>query len=159
MSALHGNIAHTAKDEQCIECDSTDVEWASLNLGVFLCEKCSGRHRALGTHVSQVRSLWLDSKAWTPDVIQVMGCKGNQLAKQYYEAKVPTFVVKPPEDQGPMVMEKWLILKYQRKLFVDHDSNHIYNTSKNDQSKEEKTNVTSVQTSSSKMQKKKKKKL
>ena len=36
------------------------VEWASLNLGIVLCIKCSGTHRSMGVHVSKVRSLNLD---------------------------------------------------------------------------------------------------
>ncbi len=37
--------------------------WASASLGVFLCIRCSGIHRNLGTHLSFVRSSTLDD--WT----------------------------------------------------------------------------------------------
>ncbi|KXJ80801.1 hypothetical protein RP20_CCG023446 [Aedes albopictus] len=44
----------------CVDCDSPNPEWASLNLGVLMCIECSGVHRNLGSHISKVRSLGLD---------------------------------------------------------------------------------------------------
>jgi hypothetical protein len=34
--------------------------WMSVNIGCFICLECSGAHRRLGTHISQVRSVTLD---------------------------------------------------------------------------------------------------
>ena len=102
-----------------MECDSLKVEWASVNLGIFLCESCSGRHRALGTHVSQVRSLWLDSKVWTDDIISKFRFEaGNARAKAIYQARVPSFAIRPPRDRGPIVMENWLRNKYELKQYT-----------------------------------------
>eukprot|EP01043_Picozoa_sp_COSAG02_P032346 COSAG02_NODE_2156_length_9643_cov_55.052761_15_plen_92_part_00 len=50
-------------------CLRTDPTWASANLGVYLCLNCSGVHRSLGTHITQVRSITMD--AWFPDQIEV----------------------------------------------------------------------------------------
>ena len=53
---------------QCADCSGTDVQWASINLGIALCIECSGVHRGLGVHVSKVRSLNLDNEdsSWQP---------------------------------------------------------------------------------------------
>ncbi|GMM58086.1 hypothetical protein DAKH74_047020 [Maudiozyma humilis] len=47
---------------RCCDCGANrTVDWVSINLLCVLCIKCSGAHRSLGSHVSKVRSLTLDS--------------------------------------------------------------------------------------------------
>ncbi len=48
--ALPGN-------DRCADCADPDPRWCSVNLGVFICIRCSGIHRSLGAHVSKVRFL------------------------------------------------------------------------------------------------------
>jgi len=43
--------------------------WASINIGIFICLRCSGIHRSLGTHISKVRSVKLDT--WTEEQVAV----------------------------------------------------------------------------------------
>ena len=40
-----------------------------LSRGVFLCIRCSGIHRSMGTHISKVKSVDLD--VWTPEQMAV----------------------------------------------------------------------------------------
>jgi hypothetical protein len=88
-----------------------DPRWASWNLGVFLCIRCSGIHRGMGTHISKVKSVDLD--VWTPEQMQVNIRRnasmrsslistqsiqkwGNRLANLYWEAHLKPGHV-PPE--------------------------------------------------------------
>ena len=45
-------------------------QWASTNLGVFLCIRCASIHRKLGTHISKVKSLTLDN--WSIEQLDVI---------------------------------------------------------------------------------------
>ena len=56
-------IANILKhNPRCAECDRSDPPpvWVSINLGCVVCIECSGVHRAMGVHISKMRSLKLD---------------------------------------------------------------------------------------------------
>ncbi|KAJ1339330.1 hypothetical protein BSLG_006031 [Batrachochytrium salamandrivorans] len=40
-------------NRKCSDCRKRDPRWASWNLGIFFCIRCSGIHRSLGTHISK----------------------------------------------------------------------------------------------------------
>lgn len=44
-------------------CSAPDPEWASINLGILLCLKCSGAHRALGVQYLQIVTKWVILRA------------------------------------------------------------------------------------------------
>lgn len=73
----------------CCDCDGKMPQWASVSFGVFMCLECSGRHRALGVHISFVRSVSMDS--WSEKQINMMRCGGNDkcnaFLKQYGVSK------------------------------------------------------------------------
>ncbi|KAG7279684.1 hypothetical protein CRUP_025787 [Coryphaenoides rupestris] len=73
----------------CGDCGTASPEWASINLLLLLCQACAGQHRALGTSLSKVRSLMLDSKVWTEPLIQLFVCYGNRVANQIWSPAVP----------------------------------------------------------------------
>ncbi|KAJ7222576.1 hypothetical protein GGX14DRAFT_514246 [Mycena pura] len=78
----------------CADCKHNDPRWASWNLGVFLCIRCSGVHRGMGTHISKVKSVDLD--VWTPEQMENIQKWGNRLANLYWEARLKPGHI-PPE--------------------------------------------------------------
>ena len=60
-----------AKDNRvCAECPEPNPDWAAINLGVFVCLRCSGLHRQLGVHVSKVKSCTMD--LWNTEWVKGM---------------------------------------------------------------------------------------
>lgn len=60
-----------------------DPRWASWSLGIFICIRCSGIHRGMGTHISRVKSVDLD--AWTDEQLQSVAKWGNARANKCVE--------------------------------------------------------------------------
>lgn len=58
------------ENKNCADCAARGPRWCSTNLGVFLCIKCSGIHRKMGTHISKVKSVTLDK--WTREQVDVI---------------------------------------------------------------------------------------
>ncbi|KAG6826223.1 hypothetical protein H0H92_000663 [Tricholoma furcatifolium] len=76
--------------------------------GVFLCIRCSGIHRGMGTHISKVKSVDLDT--WTPEQMEKWG---NRLANLYWEAHLKPGHI-PPEHK----MESFIRSKYESKRWA-----------------------------------------
>jgi stromal membrane-associated protein len=71
-------------NKHCADCKtSKNPRWASWNLGMFICIRCSGIHRSLGTHITRVKSVDLDS--WTDEQTDSMCSWGNKRANAYWE--------------------------------------------------------------------------
>ncbi|GLU20804.1 hypothetical protein SLE2022_369860 [Rubroshorea leprosula] len=127
-------------NDKCADCGAPEPDWASLNLGVLICIKCSGIHRNLGVHISKVRSLTLDVKAWEPSVLALFQSLGNTYANSIWEEllhKGSTFLtndmaagsskpekhkqlltMKPSRNDPLSVRELFIHAKYEEKAFV-----------------------------------------
>ncbi|CDK24507.1 unnamed protein product [Kuraishia capsulata CBS 1993] len=124
-SSAAGRKTHNEKNQQilkallkepanrfCSDCkNASHPRWASWNLGIFICIRCSGIHRSMGTHISRVKSVDLDS--WTDEQVASMVKWGNDRANAYWEAKLPSGHV--PDDSK---IENFIRTKYDLKKWA-----------------------------------------
>lgn len=96
----------------CADCKrNKHPRWASWNLGVFVCIRCSGIHRGMGTHISRVKSVDLDS--WQDDQLQSILRWGNARANKYWEAKLAA-----GHQPSEAKIENFIRTKYESKRWV-----------------------------------------
>ncbi|KAF2397011.1 ArfGap-domain-containing protein [Trichodelitschia bisporula] len=99
-------------NKSCADCKrNKHPRWASWNLGIFICIRCSGIHRGMGTHISRVKSVDLDS--WTDEQLQSMLRWGNSRANKYWEAKLA-----PGHVPSEAKIENFIRTKYESKRWV-----------------------------------------
>lgn len=101
----------------CADCgQQSKVEWISINLLVVLCIDCSGVHRSLGTHISKVRSLTLDTVSFTPDFVELVKHVNNGLVNSIWEAKLPK-----PKNPAKIIEHRMSFIreKYIEKRYVN----------------------------------------
>lgn len=56
IDELYGLLSIESNNE-CVECRAANPKWTSVSIGCFLCLRCSGIHRSLGSHISKVTAL------------------------------------------------------------------------------------------------------
>ena len=86
--------------KQCVDCGvpTEGDPWSSINLGIVMCMKCSGLHRMLGTHISKVRSVKLDTSVWEDENVVAHMCSiGNKAFNAVWEWNVPPEIIRPQE--------------------------------------------------------------
>ncbi|KAF2439448.1 ArfGap-domain-containing protein [Karstenula rhodostoma CBS 690.94] len=99
-------------NKSCADCKrNKHPRWASWNLGIFVCIRCSGIHRGMGTHISKVKSVDLDT--WTDEQLQSVLKWGNARANKYWEAKLA-----PGHVPSETKMENFIRTKYESKRWV-----------------------------------------
>ncbi|PGH11057.1 hypothetical protein AJ79_05099 [Helicocarpus griseus UAMH5409] len=110
--AVIKNILKLDCNKTCADCKrNKHPRWASWNIGIFICIRCSGIHRGMGTHISRVKSVDLDT--WTDEQLQSVLKWGNARANKYWEAKLAPGHV-PSESK----MENFIRTKYESKRWV-----------------------------------------
>ncbi|XP_078013017.1 arf-GAP with Rho-GAP domain, ANK repeat and PH domain-containing protein 1 isoform X4 [Phascolarctos cinereus] len=107
-----------ASNRLCADCGAPHPDWASINLCLVICKRCAGEHRWLGPSVSKVRSLKMDRKVWTEDLIELFHHLGNESGKRFWAANVPpSEALHPsssPEDRRHHLEAKYREGKYRR---------------------------------------------
>lgn len=110
------NILAKPGNKTCADCNGRNPRWASISLGVFVCIRCCGLHRALGTHISKMKSTTLDK--WTPQMFLIFESIDNDIANTYWESNLPKNYNKPVETTTAYSVEMFLRDKYERKLWI-----------------------------------------
>ncbi|KAK4128517.1 ArfGap-domain-containing protein [Parathielavia appendiculata] len=106
------NLLKLEPNKVCADCKrNKHPRWASWNLGVFICIRCSGIHRGMGTHISRVKSVDLD--AWTDEQLKSILSWGNARANKYWEAKLA-----PGHVPSEAKIENFIRTKYELKRWV-----------------------------------------
>ena len=123
-------LMRMAHNQNCVDCSTPRPRWATLivppksdeksqplPLGCFCCLECSGAHRRLGTHVTFVRSIDLDT--WKEREVQALEFAGNQVVNTIFEARMDGYrKVDSETDQDERL--SFIRDKYEQKLFFDH---------------------------------------
>ena len=110
---------HDRGNRWCADCNSEfKTEWVSINLGIVLCIECSGIHRSLGTHISKVRSLTLDTTSFSTDIVEVLLQIGNRISNMVWEANLNP-------DQKPQAQAtreqrlRFITAKYVDRVYIN----------------------------------------
>ncbi|KAA8648927.1 putative GTPase activating protein for Arf [Aspergillus tanneri] len=114
---LQDLIRSVPGNDRCADCEAMNPGWASWNMGIFLCMRCAAIHRKMGTHISKVKSLSMDS--WTSEQVDNMKSHGNTLMNKIFNPRN----VKPPVpadvDEADACMERFIRQKYQHRSLED----------------------------------------
>ncbi|KAI0693678.1 hypothetical protein C8T65DRAFT_720818 [Cerioporus squamosus] len=111
-------LATQPGNDICADCKTRNPRWASYNLGIFICVNCASIHRKMGTHISKVKSLTLDT--WTKEQVEFMKSMGNLKSNAHYNPDEirhppPTNMIDAERDSD---LEKYIRSKYQYKSYV-----------------------------------------
>ncbi|ESZ98510.1 hypothetical protein SBOR_1172 [Sclerotinia borealis F-4128] len=94
----------------CADCQARNPGWASWSLGIFLCMRCAALHRKLGTHITKVKSLSMDS--WSKDQVEHMKKVGNVASNRIYNPKNTRPPIPIDADEADSAMERFIRQKY-----------------------------------------------
>ncbi|KXN88436.1 UBA domain-containing protein 3 [Leucoagaricus sp. SymC.cos] len=115
-------LASKPGNDICADCKARNPRWASYNLGIFICVACASIHRKIGTHISKVKSLTLDS--WTKEQVDRMKEMGNSKSNAIYNSNEvrnppPPRLDDPARDND---LEQYIRSKYEYRRFIDRNA-------------------------------------
>ena len=122
LSGPSGRLAEwlgQGENSRCADCSSAHVSWASVNVGITLCEECALVHQQLGWTVSKLKHLSHDHfPDWQIDLLQLLG---NARANAIWEAQVPEGWAKISGTSSLEKRSSWIRAKYLWFAFVSDD--------------------------------------
>ncbi|RDL37524.1 uncharacterized protein BP5553_04957 [Venustampulla echinocandica] len=98
----------------CADCQARNPGWASWSLGIFLCMRCAALHRKMGTHITKVKSLSMDS--WSNEQVENMKRVGNVASNRTYNPKNSRPPIPIDADEADSAMERFIRQKYQETV-------------------------------------------
>ncbi|KEY71993.1 hypothetical protein S7711_00014 [Stachybotrys chartarum IBT 7711] len=117
---LQDLVRNVTGNNRCADCHALNPSWASWSLGVFLCMRCAAIHRKLGTHISKVKSLSMDS--WSNEQVDNMRKVGNVASNQIYNSDNKKAPVPVDTDEADSAMERFIRQKYTNNVAAKSDS-------------------------------------
>ena len=106
------------ENKLCADCKNSPPSWASINLGVFICIKCSGVHRELGTHISKIKSVNLD--IWSDDILEKFKKIDNKISNDYWEYNLKKDEFNQMRNNPYKIME-FIRNKYEHKKYINNN--------------------------------------
>ena len=99
----------------CADCKRPSPTWASLNIGVFVCIKCSGCHREIGVHITKIKSVELD--LWPSKSLTDFSKINNEIANAYWEYDLKNYDFQRIRDNEIRLIE-FIRDKYEHKRWA-----------------------------------------
>jgi hypothetical protein len=113
------------ENQKCADCSMRGPKWASVSIGCFLCIRCAGLHRKMGSHISKVKSTNLDT--WTQEWIDVLVNSSSLfLPWEMTKSMKPICPEEMPQESTLKMigirnlssdMESFIRNKYEKKLY------------------------------------------
>ncbi|KAL9013072.1 MAG: hypothetical protein Q9173_002209 [Seirophora scorigena] len=111
--ALQELVKTVPGNDRCADCGARNPGWASWSLGIFLCMRCASLHRKLGTHISKVKSLSMDS--WTNEQVASMQRNGNTASNRLYNPRNSKPAIPLDVDEVDAALERFIRQKYDQQ--------------------------------------------